>query len=272
MRVLITGSGSRLGAALLQALSPHYDVLTLDLTGHGHGPGPTYVGDPRDREVAARAVAGCDAIVHLPPLAPAEASPVDVLDAATRGTYNLITTAASATRFILISSLRLFERYPMEWRVTEQWAPRPTTDVEDLAPYLAECTVREVARVAPLKAIALRLGEVVDDDDVRDRSPDARWLHVEDAVHAVERALVYDVPAPVHHEPTFDPPATGWWVFHVPGAARRLASRWRWRASRPSATFPRTISARASPCPSPRTPTARPSDSPTRRVAPRATW
>lgn len=212
MRILVAGSGSALGRALVEALSRGHDVRTLDLAVDGAGSAPTYVGDPRDRDLATRAVAGCDAIVHLAPLVAPDASALEVLDAATRGTYNLI-TSASASRFILASSLRMFERYRAEWRVTEQWAPRPTTEVHDLSPYLAELTVREVARVMPLKAIALRLGEVVDDDAVKRRPADPRWLHVEDAVQAVERALVF--------EPDAAGPQTGWWVFHIVGGGQQ---------------------------------------------------
>ncbi|HUX86993.1 MAG TPA: NAD(P)-dependent oxidoreductase [Chloroflexota bacterium] len=217
MHILVTGSNSRLGAAIVRALSASHDVRTLDLAPPTHGPIPTYVGDLRDRDFAARAVADCDAVVQVGPLVGPDASPLDVLDAATRGTYNLLTTATNASRFILISTLRLFAQYPMEWRVTEQWAPRPTTDVADLAPYLAECTVREVSRVMPLKAIALRLGEVVDDADVRDRPADPGWLHLDDAVQAVERALAFEEAAPGAWEPSIAHPTTGWWVFHIPG-------------------------------------------------------
>jgi nucleoside-diphosphate-sugar epimerase len=221
MRILITGSNSRLGTALVTALATAHEVRTLDLESGGAGSVPTYVGDPRERDFAAQAVADCDAIVHLAPLAAPGASPIDVLDAATRGTYNLLTTASSASRFILISTLRLFESYPMEWRVTEQWAPRPTSDVEDLAPYLAELTAREVARVAPMKVIALRLGDVVDDASIAGRRPDPRWLHVEDAVQAVERALSFGEPPPGSWEPSIRHPTTGWWVFHIPGGGRK---------------------------------------------------
>jgi nucleoside-diphosphate-sugar epimerase len=174
---------------------------------------PSYVGDPRQRDLAAQAVAGCDAIVHLLPPARSEALALEVLDIATRGTYNLLTTASAASRFILISSLGMFERYPMEWLVTEQWAPRPSTAVHDLVPYLAELTVRELARTMPVKAITLRLGEVVDDEIIREQPVDPRWLHIDDAVQAVERALRFE---PADHEPR-----TGWWVFHVMGGGRR---------------------------------------------------
>lgn len=217
MRVLLTGSSSKLGAALLRALSPRYEVATLDYGENSQAPVPTFVGDPRDRNFAALATAGCDAVIHLAPLAPPGASPAVTLDAATRGTYNLITTATAASRFILLSSLRLFEQYPMEWRVNEQWAPRPTTDVADLAYYLSELTVREVSRVAALKAIALRLGDVVDDEEIRGKPADPRWLHVEDAVQAVERALTFEPPPFSPRWLSLPLPETGWSVFHIPG-------------------------------------------------------
>ena len=221
MRVLVTGSNSKLGTAIVRALSATHDVRTLDLTAPSGGPAPTFVGDPRDRELAIEATSGCDAIVHLGPLADPSAPPHEVVDAATRGTYNLITTANAASRFILISTLRLFESYPMEWRVNEQWAPRPTTDIADLAPYLAECTVREVSRVMPLKGIALRLGEVVDDAEIAGKAPDPRWLHQEDAVQAVERALEFEERPMRNWEPPIKFPTNGWWPFHIVGAGSR---------------------------------------------------
>ena len=80
-------------------------------------------------------------------------------------------------------------------------------------PYVAELTVRESARVMPVKAIGLRLGEVVDSEHIAGRPADPRWLHVEDAVQAVRRALEF--------EPPPDEQQSGWWVFHVVGAGRR---------------------------------------------------
>ena len=213
MRILITGSHSLLGGALANAFARDHSVETMDLLAKGDGPEPTHVGDPRDRDFAAQATAGCDVVIHSLSMVNADDPPHEVLDAAARQTYNLLTTAASASRFILLSSLRMFERYPAEWRISEWWAPRPTTDVADLAPYVAELAVREMSRVLPTKAIALRLGEVVDSERIAADAPDSRWLHAEDAVHAVRRAIEFE---PVPHEQQ-----TGWWVFHVVGAGRR---------------------------------------------------
>ncbi len=209
MRILLTGSTTRLGLALSQALAPAHDLRTLDLADRPGAPRPDVVGDPRDRDVAASASADSDVIVHVGALARPDASAEAVIDAATRGTYNLLTTATALKRFILLSTLRFFERYPVDHRVNEYWAPRPTTEIPELAPYLAEATVRESVRALPVKGIALRLGEIVDDDLASRHTPDSRWLHVEDAVQAVERALAF--------EPAGDDPTAGWWVFHIAG-------------------------------------------------------
>jgi nucleoside-diphosphate-sugar epimerase len=166
-------------------------------------------GDPRDRETAAGATSAVDAVVCGLPAIGTE-DPLPALDRASRGVYNLITTAAAAGagRFVLLSSLRPFERYPLDHTVTEYWAPRPTTEPEDLIPIVAEGVVREAAHTLPLKAMCLRLGTVVDSVDARD----PRAVHVDDVVQAVERALAFDVPG--------GEPQTGWWAFHIVGAGR----------------------------------------------------
>src|SRR5262245_51781159 len=174
MRVLITDRGDLLGRRLVEALGREHEVRLLE-------------GDPRDRALAARATAGVEAVVcALPPID--RDDPLPALDRASRGVYNLITTATSAGCFVLLSSLRPFERYPLDHRVTEYWAPRPTTEPADLVPFAAEAVVREAAHTLPLKALCLRLGEVVGDG----ARSDPRALHVEDAIQAVERALAFD--------------------------------------------------------------------------------
>ena len=213
MRILITGSHSLLGRALANAFAPEHTVETMDLAADGEGPMPTHVGDPRDRDFAAQATAGCDIVIHSMSMVNTDDPPHEVLDAAARQTYNLLSTATLATRFILLGSLRIFERYPAHWRVSEWWAPKPTTDIADLAPYVAELAAREMSRVMPIRAIGLRLGEVVDSEQIAGLPPDPRWLHVEDAVQAVRRAIEFEPPP---HEQQ-----TGWWVFHVVAAGRR---------------------------------------------------
>ena len=223
MRILVTGSTSGLGMALVRRLEPQHEVHTLD-THQAVSPRPMYEGDGRDRELAARVTTDCEAVIHLLPqplrkqqrkpalpLAAPHTAPWDVLDIATRATYNLITNSP-ASRFILVSTLRHFECYPPQWAVSENWMPRPTTDVYDLAPYLAEVVLRETARVLPVTAITLRLGEVVEAGDIDGGGPNPGWLHMEDAVQAVERALDF---APTEKEPRVGP-----WVFHIVGGGK----------------------------------------------------
>jgi len=198
MRVLLVDVSGRLGVRLAEALGGQHAVVVFD-------------GDPRDRDAATRGTANVDAVVcALPDLRPGHLDPLTALDRASRGIYNLITTAAaaSARRFVLLSSLRLFERYPLDHAVTEFWAPRPTTDPEDLIAVVAEGVVREAAHTLPLKAICLRLGTLVDGVD----ACDPRAVHVDDAAQAVERALAFEAPA--------GEPATGWWPFHIVGGGR----------------------------------------------------
>lgn len=199
MRILVTDSASPLGRRLVATLSGQHDVRTLEA-------------DPRDRDVAAEATRGVDAVIHAVRPSSAFSSPLDALDEATRGTYNLITTADAASRFILLSSTRPFESYAVDDRVNEYWAPRPTTDVDDLAPYLAEVATREVARVRPIQALGLRLGEVVGDAETPGGATNPRWLHQDDALAAVERALQF--------EPPTGHPRYGWWEYNVVGAGR----------------------------------------------------
>ncbi|MEW6752958.1 MAG: NAD-dependent epimerase/dehydratase family protein, partial [Candidatus Latescibacterota bacterium] len=212
MRILVTGSRSKLGKALVEALGTGHEIRTMDLVGDDP-PGPTFVADGRDRTVASEAMAGCDALIHIPPLVPPQVQPEEIVDAGTRSTYNLIVTAPAGCRVILISNLGNFEAYLAEYPVAENWAPRPTSQVRDLTTYLAEITVRELARVRAVRAVVLRLGEVVDDRQAGERPVDPRWLHLEDAVQAVARALVYEHPTGPFQIP--------YAVFHVVGAGER---------------------------------------------------
>ena len=198
MRILIAGSKDGLGGALVTALAGGHDVRMLE---HGGA-------DPRDQDAVAAAARDREVVILAPPYIAPDAPESEIIEAAARGTYNLLTQSSPA-RVILLTSLRLFERYPVDYWVTEQWAPRPTTDIDVLAPYLAELVTREVARVTPVQVVTLRLAEVVDDDDAKGNPADPRWLHLDDAVRAVECALKFEPPA--------DGPQTGWWVFHIPG-------------------------------------------------------
>ena len=218
MRITITGGAGRLGQALAAHWQATHQVRTVDaISLPASTPSQEHlVGDLRDPAFAEQAVADADTLVHLAPIAPADpASDLDRLDDATRGTYHLLLAAAAAgvRTVVLGSTLDLLAAYPGAWHVTEQWAPRPAPTIEHLAPHLAECSARELARVLPLRIVGLRLGEIVDESDIEGQPFDGRWLHLDDAIQAFERAVAF--------APGGEEPPTGWWVYHITAAGPR---------------------------------------------------
>ncbi|HVL25423.1 MAG TPA: NAD-dependent epimerase/dehydratase family protein [Thermomicrobiales bacterium] len=173
MRILLVDPPALIDAPLREALAGH-DVVA-------------FAGDVRDLATCA-AQAECDVVVHA---IPASDDPLAMLDRASRGTWNLLTTTR-ATRYVLLSSMRLFDTYGDGWHITEAWAPRPATDAEHLAPYLAEVASREISRARPLDCRVLRLDEVVSAERFAAGPVAWDWLHVEDAVAAIERAITVE--------------------------------------------------------------------------------
>lgn len=174
MRVLLTGIPKVLYGDLVQILARHHVIMTLD-------------GDVRDRDVCA-AAADCDVIIQG---LPESSEPLTALDHASRGTWNLLTTTR-AHRYVLLSSMRIFESYGTAWQVTETWTPRPTADPDDLAPYLAEVASREISRARPIECLVLRLDEVISAERFGSGSVQSRWLHVDDAIASIYRAVTVE--------------------------------------------------------------------------------
>ncbi|MFN8442061.1 MAG: NAD(P)-dependent oxidoreductase [Caldilineaceae bacterium] len=202
MRILITGGQSLLGQRLTQALAEQADVTVVDRES----------GDLRDPAVCANLLEGVETIIHLAPLYTRLEADHHSIDHAARGTWHLLQPAANAgvKRVIVASSLRLYESMPEGLKVDETWRPRTQPNVDHFCAWLGELSTREIARSTRLPAICLRLGEVVDDAAIAGKPYDPRWLHVEDAVAAVLRALEIT--------------PTGWQIFHIVSADPR--SRW----------------------------------------------
>src|ERR1700681_1236779 len=102
MRVLLVYVYGLLGDRLGEMVGQQHNSVVLDR-------------DPRDLDTAVRGTSNVDAVVcALPELRRGDPDPLPALDRASRGVYNLIKTAsaAGAKRFVLLSSLRPFERYP----------------------------------------------------------------------------------------------------------------------------------------------------------------
>lgn len=201
MRVLIAGTIGPLQSALVARLSRVHDVRVADPQDPG--------ADLSETGPAETAAGGVDAVIFSTVEDPSAATPSDRLYRAPRAVYNLMMAARQADRFILLSSLRIFERYPVTWRVNEDWRPCPDASVEDLAIAGTEAVLREGVRVLPLAGIVLRLADVTRDASARD----PRAVHIDDVVAATERALEFT--------PGAKDSAHGWWPFHITGAGSR---------------------------------------------------
>jgi nucleoside-diphosphate-sugar epimerase len=143
-----------------------------------------FEGDVRDLETC-REQTACNVVVVQVPL---DVDPETCMDVATRGVWNLVTTT-QARRVVLLSTMRLFDSLDEGWAIDERWTPRPSTEVSLLAPYLAECALRETARDIPVEAVVLRLDQVVADADWRADDLDPTSIHADDAAKAIVAAV-----------------------------------------------------------------------------------
>jgi len=224
MHLLITGGNSRLAHLVASELATEHTIRLFD-TSFTADPTSSSIeqllGDFREPADCARAVAGIDTILHLATLVDLQADAPDaqtVLDNASRGAYVLMNAArdAAVDKVILGSSLALFDRLPHHWQVNEIWRPRPDPSLPQLAPWVAELSLRESARVGTMQVIALRFGLIVDDRTIANSAYDPRWLHEKDAVAGIHAALRYESKR-----------RPDWSIFHItapgPHAKIRLA-------------------------------------------------
>jgi nucleoside-diphosphate-sugar epimerase len=195
MTLLITGADSTLGRALVAKLADTIQVRAVDVAD----------GDLCDPKYVAQILDGVDAVVHLAPLVTRRPNVLDSFDLAARGTHQLAAHSAKlgVRRFVLASTLAFFRpEDAAQFRVNEMWRPKPTSEPDQLCPWLGEVSARETVRVNGLSTVCLRFGQIIDDAAIAAAAqPSAAWLHVDDAVRAVQRALEIDV--------------KGWYIAHI---------------------------------------------------------
>ena len=161
MNILITGSGHPIARAIIAALSGAHTVRTIE-------DGATL----RDPAACDDAVRGVNLVFHVAPLlagltATADEDPED-LDSAARGTFQLARAAQAAgvPRFIVASTLALFDAIPPEYSPSPLWRPRPQPRVADFCAYAGEVLTRERVRDGAMKAACVRFG-VLSDEEIR---------------------------------------------------------------------------------------------------------
>jgi uronate dehydrogenase len=207
VNVLLTGAASPLGRAVAPVLKKQRHRIRLtdrkrlrsDLpftqSQLGHGPSTDKLVD------------GIKAIVHIPGPADPSADAATWIDACTRCTYNLLIAGVEAgvEHMVYVSTLDLFTDYDEDFLVTPSWRPRPSTEPAVMAPHLGEFVAREFAQTQQIRLTVLRLGHLVDADDVStDDDLDPLALDPRDAAAGIaacltEGAAGHDRMYRIHH-------------------------------------------------------------------------
>ncbi|MBO0783032.1 MAG: NAD(P)-dependent oxidoreductase [Ktedonobacteraceae bacterium] len=162
MRILITGSSGRVGAAIAARLVEWHEVIGIDVV---PGQWTCHLADVTDRTLMFQLAREVDAIVHTASLHHphlATHSEQDFIATNVTGTLNLLeaATQAGVRRFVYTSTTSLYghamhSRRKAVW-VTEDLKPRQR-DIYDYTKILAENLCRRFAMTNKLSAICLRI-------------------------------------------------------------------------------------------------------------------
>ena len=227
MNILVTGAHSDLGRHVVEVLGDR-DEYALKFSDRGERPlwlaGKDWTeADLTQPDQVEQLLDGVDKVLHLEALALAaqpDMVPSEAVYRNTCGIYNLARAAQAAgvERLVLASSLDLFARLPVHWQVNEMWRPRPTPSLSDLCCWTAELSLRETIRAGSLLAVCLRFATVVDPATLGDQAYNPAWVSAADAVHGMERALLFDAAR------TKNATRPDWHVFHVaaPGPRSKI--------------------------------------------------
>ena len=208
LRILITGIHGLIGTVLRKAFQERYEVYGLDRDGpFSDRVVQADIADYQDLAGAVRKFLPLDAIVHLAGDPSVQASWESVLQANIIGTRNILEAARELQipRVVFASSNHVSGAYhgfePESHTFTEPGAPmispddpvRPDSEY-GVSKVFGEAMARYYSDRWGLKAICLRIGAVMEDDDpTRDPQNRRIWLSHRDLVQLVEKSLTTHV-------------------------------------------------------------------------------
>jgi nucleoside-diphosphate-sugar epimerase len=208
MRILITGINGLIGNVLHDALRQNHEVYGLDWEGEfSERVVSADISDDRQVAGVVQQFSPLEAIIHLAGNPKVDASWESVLKSNIIGTRNIFEAAREfgVPKVVYASSNHVTGAYhgfePSLYKYTEPGPPmispedpiRPDSDY-GLSKAFGEAVARYYFDRWGVKAICLRIGAVLQDDDPTRQSQNRRiWLSHRDLVQLVEKSLSADV-------------------------------------------------------------------------------
>ncbi len=192
MRVLLTGAAGHIGTVASQRLRDRHQFRGLDVRpAPSSWQGEYVVGDCADPAVAARGVAGMDAVVHLAGI-PTEASLASTLHSHVESTAALLDAMVQhgVRRMVYASSNHAVGMTPREGVLSGSTRPRPDT-FYGVGKVAAEALLSLYADRHGIAGVALRIGSFLERPTSR-RSL-ATWLSYDDCAAMVHAALTAEL-------------------------------------------------------------------------------
>lgn len=195
-RLLVTGAAGGVARLLLPALRADYDLVLLDRVPVEGG----LRGDLVDSDVAAAAVSGVDAVVHLAANPNPEATWPELHGPNLLALTNLLDAAAQARvgRIVLASSVHAVGQYLAEPArpINPEWTPRPCCRY-GATKVFAEAAARAYTYQHGLSAVCLRLGGTF--EKPWNTGMLGGWLAPADLQQLVIGALTADIEFGIYH-------------------------------------------------------------------------
>ena len=208
MHILITSALSATARVIADSLADNHMIRLTDLS---HNANAEMIANDLDHgSLTDDLVSGVDAIINVG-FEGQTGTDSDLMDYHTRCVYNLLYAAAGAgvSRFINISTLRLYENHEENLVVTERWRTDPSAeDVAILGAHMTESVCKEFARDRLIDVVNIRFGWPFVETNLPDSSDTAVTTYGLIAA-AVNESLVSDqlgpwqdvhVQSPVNHQ------------------------------------------------------------------------
>ena len=208
MHILITSALSATARVIADSLADNHMIRLTDLS---HNANAEMIANDLDHgSLTDDLVSGVDAIINVG-FEGQTGTDTDLMDYHTRCVYNLLYAAAGAgvSRFINISTLRLYENHEENLVVTERWRTDPSAeDVAILGAHMTESVCKEFARDRLIDVVNIRFGWPFVETNLPDSSHTAVTTYGLIAA-AVNESLVSDqlgpwqdvhVQSPVKHQ------------------------------------------------------------------------